>query len=150
MNSDPLQPDTAFLYLGHTVAFNNSDWKNLYHNLRKAWFWWGVATKVLKRTGATVRTWGILYKEVVHTVLLYGSEIQVVMGAMLKVLEGFHHWVARRFVGKTAFHIVNGEWECPPVQDTLDKSRLYTIKCYIQRWQETIEAHISYQPIYEI
>ena len=41
-----------------------------------------VATK----TGATVRVRGMLYKSVVQSVVLYGSESGVVTGAMLKVL----------------------------------------------------------------
>ena len=35
-------------------------------------------------------------------VLLYGNEIWVVVRAMLKVLEGFHHRVARLITGMTA------------------------------------------------
>ena len=35
----------------------------------------------------------ILYQAVFQTLLLYGSEIWVMMGAMLKVLKVFNHWV---------------------------------------------------------
>ena len=35
-------------------------------------------------------------------VLLYGSEIWVVTGVMLKVLEGFHHRATRRITGMMA------------------------------------------------
>ena len=34
---------------------------------------------------------GPIHKAVAQSVLLYGSEIGVVTGEMLKVLEGFHH-----------------------------------------------------------
>ena len=36
--------------------------------------------------GTTVQSRGVLYKEVGHLVLLYGSESLVVIGKMLKVL----------------------------------------------------------------
>ena len=44
-------------------------------------------------------------------VILYGSESWVVMGAMLKVLEGFHHRAARRIAGMTDRRAEDGEWE---------------------------------------
>ena len=47
---------------------------------------WGVMSRVLENTGAEMRTGAILYKEVVQTVLLYGSNSWVIMGAMMKVL----------------------------------------------------------------
>ena len=47
--------------------------------------------RVMANTGATVRALGIMYEAVAHSVLLYGSEIWMVMGEMIKVLEGFHH-----------------------------------------------------------
>ena len=55
--------------------------------------------KALTNKGATVRVWSILYKTVVHSVLLYGSKSWVVMGSMLKVLEVLDNRVARNIVG---------------------------------------------------
>ena len=98
VNADPLEPATAFPYLGFTVAFNNSNWAAVYQNIRKARNWWDMVEKLLKSTGATVRVQVIIYKALVQTVLLYGKESWVVTGAMLKLLEGFHHWVARRIL----------------------------------------------------
>ena len=58
-----------------------------------------MITRVLTKTGATVRACGVMYKSVDQLVLLYGSESWVVTGEMLKVLEGFQkpggpadHW----------------------------------------------------------
>ena len=42
--------------------------------------------KVLTKTGSMVQAWVMVYKAVVQTVLLYGSDIWVVVEAMLKVL----------------------------------------------------------------
>ena len=45
-----------------------------------------MIVRVLKKTGATVRAHGMMYKAVSQSVLLYGSEIWVVMGEVLKAL----------------------------------------------------------------
>ena len=58
-----------------------------------------MIARVLVNTGSTVRTCGIIYKGLAQSVLLYISDIWVVMGDMLKVLEGFHHDTARRITG---------------------------------------------------
>ena len=64
----------AFLYLGRTIAYNNSDWTAVYQNLRKAWRWWGTVARVLEITVATVRAQGAMYKVVAQSVLLYARE----------------------------------------------------------------------------
>ena len=53
-----------------------------------------MITRVLAKMGATVRARGMMYKAVSQSVLLYDSGSWVVTGDMLKVLTGFHHWVA--------------------------------------------------------
>ena len=57
----------AFLYLGYTVSFNNSDWEALYQNLRKSLLWWDMVVKMLTRTGLAVRSRkrAIIYKAAV-------------------------------------------------------------------------------------
>ena len=61
-----------------------------------------MVARVLDKTGATVRARGIMYKAVYQSVLLYGSDSWVVMGGMLKVLEGLHHREARQITEMTA------------------------------------------------
>ena len=90
-NSETLEPADAFPHLGRTIMYNNSDWIAIYHNQRKAWQCWEVISKMLMKTGSTVQSCGNIYKEVVQTMLLYGSDILVVIRAMLKVLEGIHY-----------------------------------------------------------
>ena len=74
----------------------------------------------LMRTGAMVRVrlWErtMLYKVVAHKILLYGRDISVVTGAMLKVLENFHQWAARRITGYTDRHTVDRYWKSPQWQ----------------------------------
>ena len=86
INAKALPPSEAFLYLGWKIAYNNSDWAAVYHNLRKAWRWCGMIVRVLEKKVATVRAQGMMYKSVDQLVLLYVSESWVVTGKMLKVL----------------------------------------------------------------
>ena len=57
-----------------------------------------MVSKVLDNMGVIVRVGTMMYNAVVHTVLLYGSKIWVIMEAMMKVLEEFRHSIARRIM----------------------------------------------------
>ena len=61
----------------------------------------------------------MLYKVVAHTVIRFGSESWVVMGVMLKVLEGFHHRSSQQIAGMTAQRVEDEEWEKPSVSDAM-------------------------------
>ena len=72
--------------------------------------------------------------------LLYGSKSWVVTGAVIKVLEVFHHWASLRIAGMTTRPMTNGDWECPPVDDVLETTGIWPIKEYIQWRQDIIEV----------
>ena len=78
--------------------------------------------------GEMVRAGGMIYKAAAQTVLIYGRKSWVVMGAMLKVLEGFHHQAARRIAGMIAQRTKGREWEYPPVDDFMEAAGLWPIK----------------------
>ena len=48
--------------------------------------------------------------------------------AMLKLLEGFHHWVVRRIIGMKELSKTSGEWEWPQVDEALETTGLWSIK----------------------
>ena len=77
-----------FCYLGRILLSNSSDWAALYKNLRKARQQWGKLVRVLKRDGASPRAFGMFYKAVVQSVLLYGVETWTLTDKMIKVLQG--------------------------------------------------------------
>ena len=79
-----------------------------------------MVARVLENMGATVQARVGLYKLVVQSVLLYGRGSWVVTGEMLKVLEEFHHRVARRITGMTAKRGAGEEWEYPPVVEEME------------------------------
>ena len=62
LNLNPLESAAAFTYLGRTIAYNNSKWASLYHNMGKARRRWGMVLKLLQKTGATLRSRSMMYK----------------------------------------------------------------------------------------
>ena len=57
-----------------------------------------------------MQAWGVIYNAVENSVLMHGSESLVVMGLMLKVLEGFHHRDTREITVITAKGVADREW----------------------------------------
>ena len=55
-------------------------------------------------------------------------EIWVETGAMLTVLEGFHHQVDRKITVKKALNAGDGRWEWSPVEEDLEMTGLWPIK----------------------
>ena len=60
------------------------------------------------------------YKAAVQEVLLYGGKILLVTDAMMMVLEGFNHIIARRISGMTARKGNSGECEWALVDEALE------------------------------
>ena len=87
----------------------------MYLNLRKVRRRWGMIARVMAKTEEMVQARGMMYKTVIHSVLLYVSDIWVMTGEMLKVLEGFHHQAKRRIMGTTETCGAGREWEYPQV-----------------------------------
>ena len=52
----------------------------------------------------------MFYREVVQAILLYGSEMWVILVAMDKAVEGEHTSLLRYITGKRARRIVDGTW----------------------------------------
>ena len=82
--------------------------------------------------------WLTMYKVVAQSVLLYGREIWMVMGEILKVLEGFRHRAAQLIMGMTEKCGAGGEWGYPPLVETMEVVRLHPIGVYIRIRQATI------------
>ena len=75
--------------------------------------------------------------------LFYGSEIWVVTGEMLKVLEGLHNREVRWITGMTATHGEGGDWEYPPVVTAMECAGIHPIREYIRRWQATFSTMVA-------
>ena len=68
-----------------------------------------MVAKVLEKTLATLQVQVVIYKAVFHMVLLYGSNIWMLMGVVLKVPEVFHHQESRRIVEMVEQRMICGE-----------------------------------------
>ena len=68
----------------------------------------------------------------------------------MKILDGFHHRVARRIGGIRAKRVADGTWEYPPVVAAIKAVGLYPMKEYIRRQQADIAAQVVCRPIYEL
>ena len=99
----------------------------VYQNLKKLQRQWGMISRVLENTRAPVWARGMMYRAVSQLVLLYGSESWVVMGATLKVLEGFHHRASRLITGMAATRGAGRKWEYPLVVAALESVGLHPI-----------------------
>ena len=86
VNLNPLKAKTTFPYLRRTILCNNSDWADFYSNLSKARRRLGVVSKVMGKTGYTIRFREMMYKAVVYVFLLYGVERWVLTDSMMTVL----------------------------------------------------------------
>ena len=110
----------------------------MYKNMNNVRMRWGMIAGVLANTVETVQTYGIMYKAVAQSVILYGSESWVVTGVMLKVLEGFRHQEARRIMGMTATCGAGREWKYPPVAAAPEAAGRHPIMEYTRMRQASI------------
>ena len=93
---------------------------------------------------------GNIYKELFQMVLIYWSKSCVVMGYMLKKLEGFHHRESRSILVKMDRRMTGGELKFPLFDYALDTTEIWRIKEYIQRKQATIVEQVACRTIYEL
>jgi hypothetical protein len=150
LNGIPLEHVWSFKYLGCILTDTNSDWPSLCHNLLKARGRWALVSRILEKEGASVRAQGMFYKSVVQSILLFGCETWTVTGAMLKVLDIFHHRIARCITGKMAQRLPDGEWVYPPLQEVIQESGLCSMQEYIRCRQRMVEQYIAVRPIHTL
>ena len=63
---------------------------------------------------------------------------------------GFHHRAARRIMGMTAKHGIDGEWEYPEVEEAMNSTGLYPIGVFIKRRQTTIAEKLACRTVYAL
>ena len=138
-----------FTYLGRTLSSDDSDFAALRKNMAKARTRWANVSKVLKADGAPRKARAMFYKAVVQTVLLFGSETWVLTTPMKKLLDGFHHRVARQISGLTPYYTGHGEWYYPPREDALRECGLHPMAEYISRRRRYLVQHVANHPLLE-
>ena len=96
------------------------------------------------------RTQGAMYKAATKSVILYGREIWVVTGKMLKVMKGLHHQAAQWITCMTENRGAGRECEYPLVVEEMEAAGIHPIGMYIMRRQATIAERVYCRPIYKI
>ena len=62
---------------------------------------WGIVSKVMGKKGEPIKSHVMIYKALVHVVLMHNNEIWAVTDSIMTVLESLHHRIARRIMGIT-------------------------------------------------
>ena len=109
-----------------------------------------MVPKVLGKKGDKIKAREMMYKEVVHAVLLYGSERWVVTDATMTVLEDFHNRIARRIAGMMAQRGDGGEREWALVNVALEVTDIWPIRKYLQRRQAKRAEYVKGRTIYKL
>jgi len=148
---DALESASTFRCLGRPLSVFDEDWPAAHHNLKKTRQRWARVSRVLTRDGADPRVCSMFYKAVAQSVLLYCCETWVVTPRVLKVLEGFHHRVARRLSGMRPRYLPREDrWDYPPLEEAMEKAGLYSVQHCIGVRQNTLADNVATRPILEL
>jgi hypothetical protein len=124
-----------FRYLGRIVTCNDDDRPAMRKNLQKAQGVWSRLARLLSRTGANTRVMARIYRAVVQSILLYGSESWVLPEDQYDILERFHKRCLRHITNKHICKGTDGEWSYPNSTELLKECNLKTIREYVSERQ---------------
>ena len=137
----------SFKYLGRIISNKDNDLEALENQLKKARMTWGRIGKVIKKkTNGNPKIMSIVYKVVIQSVLLYGSESWVLDTQAMVKFRSFHRRCARYITGRH-INLVGEEWEYPSSIETLEEADLLTIEESIRQRKETILGFAETLPI---
>ncbi len=121
---------TKFRYLGRTFSQDDHDLSACVRNIQRAKAKWAAVSKVLKREGASKKSFARFYLVIVSTVLLYGSDTWVVTRRMEELLTSFHdrclRHITRRFIRCTDTE--NDIWVTPSITGVLAEALLLNLR----------------------
>ena len=106
-----------------------------------------MVEKVLEKTGEPMKSHAMMYKMVVHAVLLYGRKRWVVAYAMMAFLEGFNQSANKQIAGMTVGKYDNREWEWASVDAALETTGIWQIIEQVKMRQVTMSEYVSGRPI---
>ena len=124
-----------FKYLGRIVTDTDDDKATVVLNLNKAGKAWGQLHCLLSHEKKrNFRTAVYIYRSMIESVLLYGSETWVLKGSTtLHRLEIFHRRCARFLTGQFIHPQENGEWVYPHTEFVFKKAGLESIQSYFEK-----------------
>ena len=100
--------------------------------------------------GADPRVAEMFYGALVQAVLLYGSDMGVLLAAMEKKVEGAHTGFLRQITGKRAWQIGDGTWETPRAEVVREAAGTQLVVIYIGRRKATVAQWVALWPIFEV
>ena len=133
-----LETVTSFKYLGRVLMAGDGDWPAAMGNLKKARKSWAQLTRILVREGSNPRVYGMLFKEVVQAVSIFGLETWVLTPHMEQALGSFQYRVARQITGAQMRRWDEGGWNYPPLATAMEEAGFEEIGTYILKMQNTV------------
>ena len=91
---------TSLKYLSQVMTTADDEWTVVVGKLRKDQKSWAQMASIMVQEGAFSWVLGVLFKAVVQTVLLLGSETWVLITRMGKILGSFQNRVTRKITGR--------------------------------------------------
>jgi hypothetical protein len=92
---------TKFRYLGRILSQDDHDLSACVRNIQRAKAKWAAVSRVLKREGASKKSFARFYLVIVSTVLLYGSDTWVVNRRMEELFTSFHNRCLRHITRRS-------------------------------------------------
>ena len=107
----PLETVTSIKYLGRVLTVADENWLEVVGNLRNVRKSWACLARILWWEGAIPRLFGMLFKVVVHAVMILGLKMRVMTPHMRRPLGSSQHGVARRIMGRKPAILEERLWE---------------------------------------
>ena len=93
---------------------------------------------VLVRDGEDEWVLGLFYIELVHEVLLYGSDMWVISPRIVRKMGGFHHKVVRRLTRRQPRRKMDGTWVHLPLEEAMSEAGIHEVENYVTRHRNTV------------
>jgi hypothetical protein len=149
INGTAIENVDSFRYLGRILTANGEDQLAVSYNLCKARKSWRRIQPILCHQGATPRTSGNFYKEVVQAVLLYGSETWNITKQQLDLINGFHNRVTR-MLSNNPIRQVDDKWIYPNLGYAQRITGIDPIGTYVTSRKTTLLQWAQNRPIYNL
>ena len=142
---EPIENVHEFKYLGRYVTDTDDDTVTIRYNLKKANEAWGQLHRlILYEKKRNLRAAVSVYRSIVESILLYGSETWVLQGyKVLDRLEKFHRRCARFLTGDFIRPDVDGTWVHPHTENVFRKAGLESIEKYIEKRKVHVANYLT-------
>ena len=128
----------TFKYPSRLLLSDNIGWLEVTRKLSKALRKWGRFSHMLVLEGSDPRTFWRFYIAVVQYVLIFGSDMCLVMSRILRAVGILRSHAAVRIYGKMPQMLRNRGWQYPPIRKALSDAVLEIIGLYFTHIHNTV------------